>query len=108
MLRCVAPPDCGTPLASDTGKLPTPSQDATNFNFDFNRRDDSLTEVSLTFEYGTTLAVWPSTVAVPANTTPITDPPETITDNGGGTHHVKFTVVKSGNPNLFGHLKAVK
>jgi hypothetical protein len=32
----------------------------------------------------------------------------TITDNGGGTHHVKVTVPKAGNPSLFGRLKAVK
>jgi autotransporter-associated beta strand protein len=98
----------GNPLASDTNKLPVSTQDATNFYFDFDRRDDSVTEAALTFEYGTTLASWPSTVAIPSNTTPVVGPPVTITDNGGGTHHVKVTVPKSGNPSLFGRLKAVK
>ncbi len=98
----------GNPLASDTSKLPVSTQDATNFYFDFDRRDDSVTEAALTFEYGTTLASWPSSVAIPSNTTPVAGPPVTITDNGGGTHHVKVTVAKSGNPSLFGRLKAVK
>ena len=98
----------GDPLASDTSKLPVSSQDASNFYFDFNRRDDSLAEVTLTFEYGTTLASWPSSVAIPSDNTPIAGPPVTITDNGGGTHHVKVTVAKSGNPSLFGRLKAEK
>lgn len=98
----------GDPQASDTGKLPTSTEDATNFYFDFNRRDDSLAEVTLTFEHGTTLASWPSSVAIPSDKTPIAGPPVTITDNGGGTHHVKVTVAKSGNPKLFGRLKAEK
>ena len=98
----------GDPLASDTGKLPISTQDATHFHFDFDRRDDSVSEITLTFEYGTTLASWPSTVAIPSDNTPLAGPPVTITDNGNGTHHVKVTVAKDGNPKLFGRLKAVK
>jgi autotransporter-associated beta strand protein len=98
----------GDPLASDTSKLPKLTEDATNFCFDFDRRDDSVAEVTLTFEYGSTLAAWPSSVAIPANNTPVAGPPVTIIDNGGGTHHVKVTVPKSGNPVLFGRLRAVK
>lgn len=96
------------PLSSDTGKLPISSQDASNFYFDFDRRDDSVAEVTLTFEYGTTLASWPSSVAIPSNNSLIVGPPVTVTDNGGGTHHLKVTVAKSGNTQLFGRLKAVK
>lgn len=98
----------GNPLTSDTGKLPVTTQDATNFYFDFNRRDDSVAEAALTFEHGTTLASWPNTVAIPSAATPVVGPPVTITDNGGGTHHVKVTVPKAGNTKLFGRLKAVK
>ncbi|MES2924411.1 MAG: autotransporter-associated beta strand repeat-containing protein [Verrucomicrobiota bacterium] len=98
----------GNPLASDPGKLPKPTEDATNFYFDFDRSDDSVTEVTLTFEYGRTLVAWPSTVAIPSNNTPIAGPPVTITDNGGGTHHVKVTVAKAGNTQLFGRLNAVQ
>jgi autotransporter-associated beta strand protein len=98
----------GNPLASDTGKLPKPSQDATNFYFDFDRRDDSIAEVNLALEYGTTLVSWPSSVAIPSSNTPVAGPPVTITDNGNGTHHVQVAVAKSGNPKLFGRLKAVK
>ncbi|MEO5914395.1 MAG: autotransporter-associated beta strand repeat-containing protein [Luteolibacter sp.] len=98
----------GNPLASDTGKLPISSQDASNFYFDFDRRDDSVAEVTLTFEYGTTLASWPSSVAIPSNNNLVTGPPVTVTDNGGGTHHLKVTVAKAGNTQLFGRLKAVK
>jgi hypothetical protein len=47
-------------------------------------------------------------VAIPANNTPVAGPPVTITDNGGGTHHVKVTVAKAGNSKLFGRLNAVK
>ena len=65
-----------------------------------------VTEVDLTFEHGTILPASPSTVAIPSNNTPITGPPVTITDNGGGTHHVKVTVAKSGNFTLFGRLIA--
>lgn len=98
----------GNPLASDTGKLPISSQDASNFYFDFDRRDDSVAEVTLTFQYGTTLASWPLSVAIPLNNSLIVGPPVTVTDNGGGTHHLKVTVAKSGNTQLFGRLKAVK
>ncbi|MEK7950969.1 beta strand repeat-containing protein [Luteolibacter soli] len=98
----------GDPLASDTGNLPVATEDATNFYFDFNRRDDSISEVTLTFEYGTTLASWPSSVAIPSDNTPIAGPPVTITDNADGTHHVKITVAKSGEIKLFGRLSAVK
>jgi autotransporter-associated beta strand protein len=98
----------GNPLAPDNGKLPKPSEDATNFYFDFDRRDDSVSEVALTFEYGDTLQTWPSNVAIPANNTPVAGPPVTITDNGGGTHHVKVTVAKAANSKLFGRLNAVK
>ncbi|MES2920812.1 MAG: autotransporter-associated beta strand repeat-containing protein [Verrucomicrobiota bacterium] len=97
----------GNPLASDTGKLPVPSQDATNFYFDFDRRDDAG-EMILTFESGTTLTLWSASVPIPSNRSPIAGPPVTITDNGGGTHHVKVTVAKSGDTTLFGRLKAVK
>ncbi|MBN8458099.1 MAG: autotransporter-associated beta strand repeat-containing protein [Verrucomicrobia bacterium] len=98
----------GDPLASDTAKLPVSTQDATHFHFDFDRRDDSVSEITLNFEYGTTLASWPSTVAIPSDNTPLAGPPVTITDNGNGTHHVKVTVAKDGNPKLFGRLKAEK
>ncbi|RYD19686.1 MAG: hypothetical protein EOP88_18030 [Verrucomicrobiaceae bacterium] len=98
----------GNPLTSDTGKLPVTTQDATNFYFDFNRRNDSVTEATLTFESGTTLGSWPTTVAIPSSATPVAGPPVTITDNGNGTHHVKVTVAKAGNTKLFGRLKAVK
>lgn len=98
----------GNPLTSDTGKLPVSTQDATNFYFDFNRRDDSVTEAALTFESGTTLGSWPTTVAIPSSATPVAGPPVTITSNGDGTHHVKVTVAKAGNTKLFGRLKAVK
>lgn len=98
----------GNPLASDTGKLPVTTQDATNFYFDFNRRDDSVAEAVLTFEYGTTLVSWPSSVPIPTAATPVVGPPVTITANGGGTHHVKVAVPKAGNTKLFGRLKAVK
>jgi hypothetical protein len=96
------------PLASDASKLPVSTQDSTNFYFDFDRRDDSVTDAALTFEHGTTLASWPDTVAIPSNNTPVAGPPVTITDNGNGTHHVKITVAKAGNTRLFGRLKAVK
>lgn len=98
----------GNPLASDTTKLPKSSQDATNFYFDFDRRDDSVGEATLTFESGTTLVAWPTSIAIPSSNTPVAGPPVTITDNGGGTHHLKVTVAKSGNTTLFGRLKAVK
>ncbi len=98
----------GDPLASDPQRLPKFTEDATNFYFDFDRRDDSAAVVNLAFQYGTTLAAWPSSVAIPANNTPIAGPPVTITDNGGGTHHVKITVAKAGATKLFGRLQAVK
>lgn len=98
----------GNPLAPDTHKLPVQTQDATNFYFDFNRRDDAVTDVTLTFQYGTLIPVLPSSVAIPASKTPIAGPPVTITDNGNGTHHVKVTVAKSGAVALFGRLHAVK
>lgn len=98
----------GNPLASDTNKLPVSTEDATNFYFDFDRRDDSIAEVTLSFEYGTLTPGLPSSVAIPSSNTPIAGPPVTITDNGNGTHHVKVTVAKSGQPALFGRLKAVK
>ncbi|MES2923182.1 MAG: autotransporter-associated beta strand repeat-containing protein [Verrucomicrobiota bacterium] len=98
----------GNPLASDPERLPKSTEDATNFYFDFDRRDDSAAIVTLAFQYGTTLAAWPSAVAIPPNSTPIAGPPVTITANGGGTHHVRVTVAKAGETKLFGRLKAVQ
>lgn len=98
----------GNPQVSDTNKLPVMTQDATNFYFDFNRRDDAVPEVSLTFEHGSTLAAWPGTVAIPAATDGVAGPPVAITTNGDGTHHVKVTIPKNGATKLFGRLKAEK
>ncbi len=98
----------GDPLVSDTNKLPVQSQDATNFYFEFDRRDDSISEVTLSFQYGTLSPGLPSSIAIPSSNTPIAGPPVAITDNGNGTHHIKITVAKGGAVALFGRLTAVK
>ncbi|MEO5716502.1 MAG: autotransporter-associated beta strand repeat-containing protein [Luteolibacter sp.] len=93
----------GDPLVSSTSILPVQSDDGTYFIFTFNRADASLSEISLTFEYGSNLTGW-TPVSIPTAATGI---PVNITDNGA-TDQVVVKVLKGANTKLFGRLRAVR
>ncbi len=95
----------GDPLISDTNILPVLSDDGTYFVFTFNRSDDSLADIGLTFEYGSNLSGW-TPIAIPETATGI---PVDITDNGAtDTVVVKILKTSEVDGKLFGRLKAVK
>jgi autotransporter-associated beta strand protein/T5SS/PEP-CTERM-associated repeat protein len=93
----------GNPLASDTSILPVLTTDATNFHFTFNRADESESEITLTFQYGSSLTGW-TPVAIGA----ISAGQVTVMENGALPDTVEVTIPKGSNTKLFGRLKAVK
>jgi autotransporter-associated beta strand protein len=105
----------GNPSVSDSSILPVLTVTATDFEFTYQRRDDSVSpETTQTFQWGTTLAAWPGSVVVTAAGG--TFPPATVaitagTPNDGVTDTVKVTIPKSeagATGRLFGRLVIVK
>lgn len=95
----------GNPLASDPSILPVQTLDVTNYHFTFNRADESETEVTLTFEYGSTLSGWTPVAIGTASAGQVT-----VTENGASADTVEVIIPRSSavNGKLFGRLKAVK
>lgn len=95
----------GNPLASDLSILPAQSLDATNYHFTFNRSDESETEISLNFQYGSDLSGWTSVAIGAASAGQVT-----VTENGASPDAVEVIIPRSSavNGKLFGRLKAVK
>jgi autotransporter-associated beta strand protein len=57
----------GNPTVSDNSILPALNVTATDFEFSYQRRDDSVSpETSQSFQWGTNLLDWPGSVLVPA------------------------------------------
>lgn len=100
----------GTPSVSDPSILPDLVVTATDFEFTYQRRDDSVSpETTQTFQWGSTLATWPGSVVVTAGGGSF--PPATITispgtPNDGVTDTVKISIPKSQElgGKLFGRL----
>lgn len=92
----------GNPLASSTGVLPVLVPDPSNFIFTFNRQDESITEVGLTFQYGSNLSGW-TDIAIPESSAgSVTVTPGTPVDA------ISVSIPKGANTLMFGRLKAVK
>jgi autotransporter-associated beta strand protein len=89
----------GTPSVSDASILPDLAVTATDFEFTYQRRDDSVSpETTQTFQWGSTLASWPGSVVVTAGGGSF--PPATITispgtPDDGVTDTVKVSIPKS-------------
>ncbi len=89
----------GTPSVSDASILPDLVVTATDFEFTYQRRDDSVSpETTQTFQWGSTLASWPGSVVVTAGGGSF--PPATITispgtPDDGVTDTVKVSIPKS-------------
>lgn len=95
----------GNPLTSSTSILPTESLDATNFYFTFNRADASEAEITLKFQYGSTLTGWTDVVIGAASAGQVT-----VTENGTAPDTVLVTIPRTSAVGgvLFGRLNAVK
>lgn len=95
----------GDPSASDPGILPTLDSTGTNFVFQFTRREESDTDTTQVFQYGSDLVGWTS-----INITPPVGAGVTLGTPSGGTQEVTVTIPKSVavGGKLFGRLKASK
>jgi autotransporter-associated beta strand protein len=105
----------GNPNLSDNSILPALNVTATDFEFTYQRRDDSVSpETIQSFQWGTNLLDWPGNILVPA--TSGTVGVATITVSAGvpddaTTDTVKISVPKSeagSSGKLFGRLQVVK
>jgi hypothetical protein len=100
----------GTPSSSDPAILPDFAVTATDFEFTFSRRDDSLSpETAQTFQYGTSLGTG-TDVVVPAANGPVGAATITVTD-GSPADTVKISIPKSeagASVKLFGRLQVTK
>ncbi len=100
----------GNPSVSDPSILPELNVTTTDFEFTYNRRDDSLTpETIQTFQYGTDLSAWTS-VVVPADSDTVGAATITVTD-GTPADTVKISIPKSSvspSTKLFGRLQIIK
>lgn len=93
----------GNPLASSTSVLPTVSATGSDFVFTFKRSDESESEVTLVFQYGSNLTGW-TDVAIPASSAGSV----AVTENGTSADAIVVTIPKGANTKLFGRLQAVK
>ncbi len=105
----------GNPSISDSSILPKLVVTATDFEFTYQRRDDSVSpETTPTFQWGTTLASWPGSAVVSAGGGPVL--PATITVSAGTpsdavTDTVKISIPKTEagvTGKLFGRLQVVQ
>lgn len=102
----------GDPSISDQASLPDLVVTATDFEFTYTRRDDSLSpETTQTFQFGTDLAAWMS-VVVPVGPGLVSVPPATVSVTDAGiTDTVKISIPKATvapATKLFGRLQVVK
>jgi autotransporter-associated beta strand protein len=98
----------GTPQTSDPAILPDAdnTSDPLNLVFTFTRREESATDTTQVFEYGTNLTGW-----IPVNITGTPDAKVTIGTASGGLQLITVKIPKSAagaGGKLFGRLKVVK
>jgi autotransporter-associated beta strand protein len=105
----------GDPSVSDSGILPVLNVTTTDFEFTFQRRDDSVSpETTQTFQWGSTLATWPGSAVIPATSNTVGVANITVTagtPNNAVTDTVKVSIPKTeagGAGKLFGRLQVVK
>ena len=101
----------GNPSVSDSSILPDLVVTATDFEFTFDRRDDSLSpETTQTFQWGSTLASWTGSITIPAASGTVGVATVTVTP-GTPADTVKISIPKTeagGSGKLFGRLQVVK
>ncbi len=105
----------GNPSVSDSSILPGLNVTATDFEFTYQRRDDSVSpQTTQTFQWGTTLATWPGSAVIPAGGGTVGAATITVspgTPNDAVTDTVKVRIPKTeagGSGKLFGRLQVVK
>jgi autotransporter-associated beta strand protein len=105
----------GNPSISDPSSLPKLTVTATDFEFTYQRRDDSLApETTQTFEWGISLATWPGSIIVPAASDVLGVATVSVTDgipSNSVTDSVKISIPKTeagAAAKLFGRLKVTK
>jgi autotransporter-associated beta strand protein len=102
----------GNPLASSTQVLPSLVVNPTHYLYTFTRNDDSESEVTLSFEWGTTLAAWPNVVPVAAASSPadVNGVTVTVTENAAAPDTIVVSVPRTNAVagKLFGRVQAVK
>lgn len=100
----------GNPSISDPSIMPAVNVTSTDFEFTFNRRDDSVSPETLqTFQYGSDLTNW-SSIVVPTASGSVGAVAFAITD-GTPTDMIKVSVPKtavSPETKLFGRLRIIK
>ncbi len=94
----------GNPMVSSTGILPVLAVDANNFVFTFNRKDESESEVTLTFQHGSDLSAWTDVAIGAGAALPIVN----VVENDASPDTVTVTIPKGINTKLFGRVQAVK
>jgi autotransporter-associated beta strand protein len=105
----------GDPTVSDNPS-PTPALTVTgtDFVFSFNRRDDSVAETTVLFEYGNDLATWSNATVSAGNSTftinATLNGTITVNSNNATTDAVSITIPKaaSSTGKLFGRLNATQ
>lgn len=97
----------GNPSSGSGNPAPVVSADGNDFVFSFPRRDDSETQVSLVFEYGSNLGTW-TTVPLGAGNSTSAPASVTVAENGAAADVVTITIPKASVPGgrLFGRVKA--
>jgi fibronectin-binding autotransporter adhesin len=105
----------GNPGSSDPSVLPKLVVTATDFEFTYQRRDDSVSpETTQTFQWGTTLATWPGSAVIPATSGAVGAATITVsagTPDNAVTDTVKISIPKTeagGSGKLFGRLQVTK
>lgn len=99
----------GNPAASDASVAPTLDTAGSNFVFSFKRSDDSESEVTVVFQYGSDLAGWTDAVIGTDNGT-VGSAGITVNELGAAADEITVTIPKSLalNGKLFGRLKMTK
>jgi fibronectin-binding autotransporter adhesin len=104
----------GDPTSSQPGVAPALTVTGTDFVFSFNRRDDSVAETTVLFEYGNNLATWSNATVSAGNSTftinATLNGTITVNSNNANTDAVSITIPKaaSSTGKLFGRLNATQ
>jgi fibronectin-binding autotransporter adhesin len=105
----------GDPTVSDNpSPAPALTVTGTDFVFSFNRRDDSVAETTVLFQYGNDLATWSNATVTPGNSTftinATLNGTITVNSNNATTDAVSITIPKaaSSTGKLFGRLNATQ
>jgi autotransporter-associated beta strand protein len=93
----------GDPTVSSPAILPTAATPGSNLVFTFYRRNESTTDTTQTFQYGSDLSGW-TDLAIPGGAGVVVTPDTP----SSGIDKVEVTITRTGNPKLFGRLMVLK